>query len=79
MTGFAHRFECQGGFRVFNKKRARAVCTHDVTITVRTAGIQRRVCERCGNVSFQPMDGPTGDVKRTQFEREVERASSSVV
>lgn len=76
MTRFAQSFECQGGFRVFTKKRAHAACTHDVIVTVRTAGIQRSVCEKCGKVSFRPLDGPSGEVERSQFERDVERSNT---
>lgn len=64
---------------MFAKKDSRAVCAHEKTVTVRTAGIMRTVCERCGKVSFQPLEGLSGRVDRSQFEREAERPHNAVL
>lgn len=64
---------------MFARKRARTSCAHVDMVTVRTAGIERTVCENCGMVSFRPIEGLTGQAARNQFEREAERPHSSVV
>lgn len=57
------------------KKRrvARGQCSHPNTVTVRNSGIERTVCESCGQVSFRGLEGLTGNAQRSQFERDVER------
>ena len=65
-----------GGIEVFVKRGRvdRAKCAHDSTITVINAGIERTVCESCGNVSINASEGLSGTASRSQFEREIERA-----
>lgn len=59
---------------MFARKNSRAVCAHERSVTVRTAGIERTVCERCGKVSIQPLEALSGRVDRSSFERESERS-----
>lgn len=63
---------------MFTRKNARDKCAHQRIVTVRTAGIERNVCEACGKVSIQPLDGLSGTVERSQFKRDSEREHSSV-
>lgn len=58
-------------------RSARAKCEHTATITVSNAGIERTVCETCGHVSINAHEGLSGSAKRSQFERDTERAESS--
>jgi hypothetical protein len=53
---------------------SRAKCEHPQTISVRTAGIERVVCESCGHVSFSMVDDLIGSPSRDQFERATEGA-----
>lgn len=59
-------------------KRARADCEHVNTVSVRNAGIERTVCEICGHVSLKGLDGISGTVSRSQFERASEKSASMV-
>jgi hypothetical protein len=66
-----------GGIQLFAKRgrAARARCEHANTITVRNAGIERKVCETCGHVSINAEEGLSGAASRSQFERVVERSA----
>ena len=70
-----------GGIRVLAKRGrgARAKCQHAATITVNNAGIERTVCETCGHVSINAGEGLSGTVKRSQFERDTERAQPTAL
>jgi hypothetical protein len=57
---------------------ARPDCEHEKTVTIRNAGIERTVCESCGHVGIRGLDGLTGTARRSQFNRESERASAPV-
>lgn len=57
---------------------ASADCEHLPTVTVRNSGIERTVCETCGNVSFRGVEGLSGTVDRSQFERDTERSRQPV-
>lgn len=65
--------------KLFSKKNrsTRASCEHINTVTVRNGGIERTVCESCGNVSFRGLEGLSGIASRDQFERDVERSESA--
>lgn len=63
---------------MFSKKARRAECEHRNIVTVRNAGIERTVCEACGNVSLRGLEGLSGSVSRSQFERESERSHAIV-
>lgn len=64
---------------MFNRRirLARAQCAHSSTLTVRNSGIERSVCEACGHVSFQALEGLSGKADRRKFEREVESERTS--
>lgn len=74
------RFAAREAPKLFSKRNrsARAACEHQSTVTVRNGGIERTVCESCGNVSFRGLEGLSGDASRDQFEREAERSHSAV-
>lgn len=55
---------------------ARGECEHTSTVKVRNSGLERTVCETCGNVSFRGLEGSSGRPSRGQFERVVERSHS---
>lgn len=65
---------------MFTKKirAARVECGHPSTVTVRNSGIERTVCETCGHVSFQALEGLSGTADRRMFERAIERAPESI-
>lgn len=60
------------------KRVARTGCDHLTTVTVRNSGIERTVCEACGHVSFQALEGLTGTADRRRFERATERPHESI-
>lgn len=66
---------CQGGSKMFSRKGrfAPADCDHPKVVTVRNAGIERTVCETCGHVGIRALEGLSGSVDRSRFERPVER------
>jgi hypothetical protein len=47
----------------------RAHCKHSHRIVVRTAGMERTVCESCGHVSFEARADALNEVKRSDFAR----------
>lgn len=57
---------------------APANCEHLRIVTVRHAGIERTVCETCGHVSFRNVEGLSGAVDRSRFERNIERSKEPV-
>jgi hypothetical protein len=65
-----------GGDQMFARKGklASADCEHLSTVIVRNSGIERTVCEACGNVSFRGIEGLSGTVDRSRFERDIERS-----
>ncbi|MGH8915913.1 MAG: hypothetical protein ACRDZM_15540 [Acidimicrobiia bacterium] len=48
-------------------------CAHRVTMTVKSAGIERVVCEACGHVSVHFLSDLSGEVDRDRFARSIER------
>ena len=48
-------------------------CKHRQMITVRTYGLERRICEDCGYLSFEFDEDLSGDAERGQFAREADR------
>lgn len=64
---------------MFARKHARTECAHEDAVTIRTAGIERTVCEKCGKVSIHADDGLSGQADRSQFERESERTHPALV
>jgi len=72
-------FDARGGFQVIAKKgRGGRECDHSETVTVRNSGLERTVCEKCGNVSFRALEGLSGSARRSQFGRLIERPNQAV-
>ncbi len=44
-------------------------CRHPSTIAVTTSGLERRVCEACGNVTVKYEFSISGDARRENFAR----------
>lgn len=44
-------------------------CTHEVTVTVISNGLERVICEQCGHISIRYESMISGDVTRSQFPR----------
>jgi hypothetical protein len=68
-----------GRLQLFARKNARAECAHEKTVTIRTVGIERTVCEKCGRVSIHALEALSGEVDRSQFERESDRSHQAAV
>jgi uncharacterized OB-fold protein len=60
------------------KRSTRARCEHRNLITVRNAGIERTLCERCGRVSFTAHEIVSAGVERSRFERDAERPQQPI-
>ena len=59
---------------MLGKGRTRIHCAHINTVSVRSAFVMRRVCEECGNVSIEFLEGLSGKAERGNFERPVDRS-----
>ncbi len=51
----------------------RTNCTHSETVAIISAGIERIVCESCGNVSFMFLDDMAEEIDREVFARTVDQ------
>jgi hypothetical protein len=51
-----------------------AQCTHTSTISVISNGLERVICEQCGDVNLRYESMISGDVKREAFARAQEEA-----
>ena len=60
------------GFGLTTSKKR--VCSHEETLTVNAAGIERVICEVCGHVSIRFHDDVLNDVERAALAREVDDA-----
>lgn len=49
-----------------------AECTHQTTVTVISEGLERVICEECGNVSFRYEYSVSDDIARENFARRPE-------
>jgi hypothetical protein len=58
---------------VLRRLRRQERCAHAITVSVRTAGIERVVCEACGHVSVHFLTDLTGEVDRDRFARSIDR------
>ncbi len=59
-------------------KPSQANCQHSTTIAVISAGVERIVCESCGNVSFVFRDDMTVEINRDMFARTVDQMDAEV-
>ncbi len=60
----------------FGRHRARESCPHHENVVVRASSVERRVCEACGHVSIQFLEGLSGKADRGQFERSIDRRTA---
>ena len=58
-------------------RRGRANCKHSETIAITSAGIERIVCDACGNVSFMFLDGIMDEIDRDLFARTVDQPKTA--
>lgn len=63
---------------IAKKGRGGRGCDHSETVRVRNSGLERTVCEKCGNVSFKALEGLSGTARRSQFGRLIERPDQAV-
>ncbi len=59
--------------RVLSRKWRQRRCSHRVTVSVRSTGVERVVCEECGHVSVHFLSDLDGEVERTSFARPSDR------
>ena len=55
-----------------HKFRRVAECTHQTTVSVISEGLERVICEDCGNVSFRYEYAVSDDIARENFARRAE-------
>jgi hypothetical protein len=48
-------------------------CSHEVTMSIQTSGLEHVVCERCGEVTVRYLSGLSGTVDRSRFARDADR------
>ena len=63
----------------FNSKPNPKACAHSETITVCSAGLEREMCEICGNVSVHYMSGISSEVDRNAFARPADELQIAAV
>lgn len=51
-------------------------CSHESTVSVISAGLERVICEECGNISVRYESMIRHDVDRSQFTRQADLLSS---
>lgn len=59
--------------RVLSRTWRRRRCSHRVTVSVRSTGVERVVCEECGHVSVHFLTDLDGEIERTSFARPIDR------
>ena len=59
--------------RVRRLLRRQDRCAHRSTVSVRSSGVQRVVCESCGHVSVRFLSDLAGEPERDRFARPIER------
>lgn len=52
-------------------------CAHPVTVSVIADGLERVVCEDCGQVTIRYESMISGDVKRSQFSRRADKLAGA--
>jgi hypothetical protein len=48
-------------------------CSHEVTLSIQTSGLEHVVCERCGEVNVRYLSELSGSVDRSRFARDADR------
>lgn len=52
-------------------------CEHMSSITVRSGGIHRLICETCGHVSFEFAENTLSEVERDRFARSIDQIADA--
>ena len=58
-----------GGIEVAINTRSRRECAHETVLAVQAAGVERAICETCGNISVRFVYEASGPVTRDHFAR----------
>ena len=67
-----------GGFELALRARPRTgQCLHESTLSVAAAGVERSICENCGNISVTFIAEISGPVYRSRFARPADEAVDS--
>lgn len=53
------------------------VCEHLSSISVRSGGIERLICETCGHVSFEFAESTLSEVERQRFARAIDQLADA--
>lgn len=68
-----------GGFQVAVKRSRPDMCGHEQTLTTVTCGLQRIVCEMCGNVRLRYIRPLAGPIDRNRFARPADDGSTDEI
>ncbi len=58
--------------RAYLTYRKIAACSHQNTVTVVSAGLERIICEDCGDVTVRYESMISGDLDRSKFSRDAD-------
>lgn len=62
---------------ILRRSRPKTACTHENVVSATSAGIERKVCEDCGNVSIRnETTAFTGKLDRGDFSRDADRLAA---
>jgi hypothetical protein len=65
-----------GGKMITDWYRRTADCRHEATVSVISGGIEREICEGCGNVTLRYESFITGTPDRSKFAREADKRAA---
>jgi hypothetical protein len=67
-----------GGIEFALRARPRTgQCSHESTLSVAAAGVERSICENCGHISVAFLSEMSGPVYRSRFARPADEAADS--
>jgi len=62
---------------ILGRSRRKTACTHENVLSATSVGIERKVCEDCGNVSLRyEMAAIAGELDRGDFRRDADRLAA---
>ena len=62
---------------ILQRSRQKSACIHENVVSVTSAGIERKLCEDCGNVSLRyEMAAIAGELDRGDFRRDADRLAA---
>ena len=64
--------------RAYLTYRKTAACSHQSTVTVVSAGLERVICEDCGDVTIRYESMISGDLDRSKFSRDADSVDVKV-